>query len=154
MWTKRGKACLILIFSTNTNCEDMAYRSFRSEKCSARGVRKVTTGITTEGLSPRGLLLWALLLRSPPKSLFVAPRSAILIAGGRLPPIHPHPFLHKCPQGWWLMASSVHSSEKSESWKAELLKCWKLNALTACVCTCVFLKKTETFILISACLNF
>ena len=24
MWTKRGKACLILIFSTNTNCENMA----------------------------------------------------------------------------------------------------------------------------------
>ena len=47
MWTKRGKACLILIFSTNTNCENMAYRSFRSEKCSARGVRKVTTGMTT-----------------------------------------------------------------------------------------------------------
>ena len=46
MWTERGKARLILIFSTNTNCEDMAYRSFRSEKCSARGVRKVTTGIT------------------------------------------------------------------------------------------------------------
>ena len=35
MWTKRGKACLILIFSTNTNCENMAYRSFRSEKYSA-----------------------------------------------------------------------------------------------------------------------
>ena len=45
MWTKRGKARLILISSTNTNCENMAYRSFRSEKCSARGVRKVTTGI-------------------------------------------------------------------------------------------------------------
>ena len=45
MWTKRGKACLILIFSTNTNCENMAYRSFRSDKYSARGVRKVTTGI-------------------------------------------------------------------------------------------------------------
>ena len=46
MWTKRGKARLILIFNTNTNCENMAYRSVRSEKCSARGVRKVTTGIT------------------------------------------------------------------------------------------------------------
>ena len=46
MWTKRGKACLILIFSTNTNCESMAYRSFRSEEYSAGGVRKVTTGIT------------------------------------------------------------------------------------------------------------
>ena len=42
MWTKRGKARLNLIVSTNTNCENMAYRSFRSEKCSARGVRKVT----------------------------------------------------------------------------------------------------------------
>ena len=42
MWTKRGKACLILIFSANTNCESMAYRSFRSEEYSARGVRKVT----------------------------------------------------------------------------------------------------------------
>ena len=49
MWTKRGKACLILIFSTNTNCESMAYRSFRSEEYSARGVRKVTTGTTKEG---------------------------------------------------------------------------------------------------------
>ena len=46
MWTKRGKARLILIFSTNTNCENMAYRSFRSEKYSARGVRKVSTGRT------------------------------------------------------------------------------------------------------------
>ena len=45
---QRGKARLILIFSTNTNCEDMAYRPFRSEKCSARGVRKVTTGMTPE----------------------------------------------------------------------------------------------------------
>jgi hypothetical protein len=45
-WTKRGKARLILIFSANTNCESMAYRSFRSEEVSARGVRKVTTGIT------------------------------------------------------------------------------------------------------------
>ena len=43
---ERGKACLILICSTNTNCENMAYRSFRSEKYSARGVRKVTAGIT------------------------------------------------------------------------------------------------------------
>ena len=46
MWTKRGKARLILIFSTNTNCENMAYRSFRSEEYSARGVRKVSTGRT------------------------------------------------------------------------------------------------------------
>ena len=46
MWAKRETACLILISSEHTNCENMAYRSFRSEKCSARGVRKVTTGIT------------------------------------------------------------------------------------------------------------
>ena len=45
MLTKRGKARLILICSTNTNCENMAYRSFRFENDSARGVRKVTTGI-------------------------------------------------------------------------------------------------------------
>ena len=41
---KWRKACLFLFFNTNTNCENMAYRSLRSEKCSARGVRKVTTG--------------------------------------------------------------------------------------------------------------
>jgi hypothetical protein len=35
-----------LIFSTNTNCESMAYRSFRPSGFEARGVRKVTTGIT------------------------------------------------------------------------------------------------------------
>ena len=46
MLTKRGKACLIIIFSVSSNCKSMAYRSFRSEDCSARGVRKVTTGIT------------------------------------------------------------------------------------------------------------
>ena len=46
MLTKRGKARLILISSTNTNCESMAYRSFRSEKLSVRGARKVTTGLT------------------------------------------------------------------------------------------------------------
>lgn len=46
MLTERGKACLILISSTNTNCESMAYRSFKVEKFSARGARKVTTGIT------------------------------------------------------------------------------------------------------------
>ena len=57
IWTKRGKARLILIFSTNANCENMAYRSFRSEKCSARDVRKVTTGITgkTWPIDPLGL---------------------------------------------------------------------------------------------------
>ena len=49
----KGKSLLILIFSTNTNCESMAYRSFRSEEYSARGVRKVTTGMTTrEGVPP------------------------------------------------------------------------------------------------------
>ena len=46
MWTKWGNACLIVIFSVNTNCENMAYRSFRFELFSTRGVRKVTTGIT------------------------------------------------------------------------------------------------------------
>ena len=47
MWTKRGNARLIFLSSVNTNCKNMAYRSSRSEKCSARGVRKVTTGITS-----------------------------------------------------------------------------------------------------------
>ena len=50
MWTKRGKACLILIISTNSHCESMAYPSFRSEEYSARGVGKVTTGITNRHL--------------------------------------------------------------------------------------------------------
>ena len=45
MWNRRVKAHLILIFSMNTNCESMAYRSFRIEEFSARGVRKVTTGM-------------------------------------------------------------------------------------------------------------
>jgi hypothetical protein len=44
--TKRGKAYLILIFSMNTNCESMAYRSFNFSIHEIRGVRKVTTGIT------------------------------------------------------------------------------------------------------------
>ena len=42
----KGESLLDFHFNMNTNCENMAYRSFRSEKCSARGVRKVTTGIT------------------------------------------------------------------------------------------------------------
>jgi hypothetical protein len=46
MLTKRGKYCSILIFSMHTNCESMAYRSFRSDNSSAGGARKVTTGIT------------------------------------------------------------------------------------------------------------
>ena len=37
---------LILIFSMNTNCESMAYRSFNFSIHEIRGVRKVTTGIT------------------------------------------------------------------------------------------------------------
>ena len=37
---------MILIFSADTNCESVAYRSFGSEEYSARGVRKVTKGIT------------------------------------------------------------------------------------------------------------
>ncbi|KAK3177559.1 hypothetical protein Dsin_032980 [Dipteronia sinensis] len=44
--TKKGKSSLILIFSTNTNRESVAYRSFRPSEFEARGVRKVTTGIT------------------------------------------------------------------------------------------------------------
>ena len=46
MRTKGGNAGLIMIFSANVNCENIAHRSFRSETGSARGVRKVTTGIT------------------------------------------------------------------------------------------------------------
>ncbi|KAF8083104.1 hypothetical protein N665_0791s0001 [Sinapis alba] len=46
VWNKRVKARLILIFSTNTNRESVAYRSFRPSEFEARGVRKVTTGIT------------------------------------------------------------------------------------------------------------
>ena len=43
---KRGNAHLILFGRVTTNCESIAYRSLMSEKGSARGVRKVTTGIT------------------------------------------------------------------------------------------------------------
>jgi hypothetical protein len=46
MLNKRVKADLILIFSTNTNREIVAYRSFGFLEFEARGVRKVTTGIT------------------------------------------------------------------------------------------------------------
>ncbi|CAL8988896.1 unnamed protein product [Prunus brigantina] len=48
VWNKRVKARLILISSTNTNTnrESVAYRSFRPSEFEARGVRKVTTGIT------------------------------------------------------------------------------------------------------------
>ena len=46
MWKKSVKAHLILIFSMNTNLESVAYRSFRLSEIEARGVRKVTTGIT------------------------------------------------------------------------------------------------------------
>ena len=42
----RVKADLILIFSTNTNREIVAYRSFQFLEFEVRGVRKVTTGIT------------------------------------------------------------------------------------------------------------
>ena len=47
------------MFGASTNCENMAHQSFRSEKCSARGVRKkLPHGIT--GLC-RGLFcLWEL----------------------------------------------------------------------------------------------
>jgi hypothetical protein len=36
MWTRREQICLILISSTNTYYENMASRSFRSEKYSVR----------------------------------------------------------------------------------------------------------------------
>jgi hypothetical protein len=42
LWNKRVKAHLILAFSTSTNCESMAYRSFSLSEFDARGVRKVT----------------------------------------------------------------------------------------------------------------
>ena len=38
MWTKREKDRLLSMFSTNTNYENMAYPSLRSEKCSTTGV--------------------------------------------------------------------------------------------------------------------
>ena len=44
LWIDKGKACLIVIFSTNRNCEDMTYQSFRLEECSFRGVRKIPQG--------------------------------------------------------------------------------------------------------------
>ena len=46
MWNKRVKARLILISSTNTNRESVAYRSFRSSEFEARGVRKVIPVVT------------------------------------------------------------------------------------------------------------
>ena len=45
MWTKRRKACLIIISGTKTNCESMAYRSFRSKE-QLEVSEKVTIGIT------------------------------------------------------------------------------------------------------------
>ncbi|CAN0928638.1 hypothetical protein LINGRAHAP2_LOCUS36614 [Linum grandiflorum] len=42
----KGKSSFDLISSTNTNRESVAYRSFRPSEFEARGVRKVTTGIT------------------------------------------------------------------------------------------------------------
>ena len=44
-YNKRSKADLILIFSTNTNREIVAYRSFQFIEFLVRGVRKVTTGM-------------------------------------------------------------------------------------------------------------
>ena len=41
---KRVKADLILIFSTNKNCETVAYRSFQFLEFELRGVRKLTRG--------------------------------------------------------------------------------------------------------------
>jgi hypothetical protein len=46
VFNKRVQTRLILISSMNTNCESMAYGSFRPLEFEARGVRKVTTGIT------------------------------------------------------------------------------------------------------------
>ena len=43
---KRVEAPLIGRLSTSPNCESMAYRSFSRRDGRARGVRKVTTGIT------------------------------------------------------------------------------------------------------------
>ena len=57
MWTKRGKARLILIFSTNTNCENMAYQSFRSEKCSGRGLSLCLSHSLSLSLGPNGVSL-------------------------------------------------------------------------------------------------
>ena len=37
------------LFSTSTNCENVAKKSFRSKKCSARGVNKITIGMTGQG---------------------------------------------------------------------------------------------------------
>ena len=51
MWNKRVKARLILISSTNTNRESVAYRSFRPSEFEARGVRKVTTAVSYTHLS-------------------------------------------------------------------------------------------------------
>ena len=43
---QKGKSLLDFDFAKSSNCESMAYRSFRPGKFPARGVRKVTTGIT------------------------------------------------------------------------------------------------------------
>ncbi len=45
MWKKREEALLVLIFSTKTNYESMAYWSLNLSKFEARGVKKVTKGI-------------------------------------------------------------------------------------------------------------
>ena len=90
MWTKRGKARLILIFSTNTNCENMAYRSFRSEKYSARGVRK---GVSIWNQLPAAMIVrfdapseWQI-EGLPPKTLPIAPiRTTWYLDSGRMNP--------------------------------------------------------------------
>ena len=46
MWNIRVNAYLIRLFSTSTNRETVALRSFCLSEFDARGVRKVTTGIT------------------------------------------------------------------------------------------------------------
>ena len=87
----RGKACLILIFSTNTNCESMACRPFRSEEYSAGGDRKVTTGTTHRQLqawipqgwiNPCGTMLQCTIPRSRPMSR--GHHIGIRLLGGRV----------------------------------------------------------------------
>ena len=46
MRTKGGNAGLVVIFSVDVDCENIAHRSSMFEIYSTRGARKVTTGIT------------------------------------------------------------------------------------------------------------
>ena len=59
-----GPTHLILIFSTNTNCESMAYRSFSLSGFDARGVRKVTVAcVTLKGATKVRPLAWLMFSR-------------------------------------------------------------------------------------------